>query len=123
MVRARYQKWFGHKNIGRRVKRILQRRWKERFHRPFRALCVTSGSVVTELTMGDVRRHGPLLLGMQNYEAARGRIYSSRKEGKKLIREVMLLFATVISKTIYLLISANEQSKKKWENDVRIGIK
>jgi hypothetical protein len=73
--------------------------------------------------MGDVRRHGPLLLGMQNYEAARGRIYSSRKEGKKLIREVMLLFATVISKTIYLLISANEQSKKKWENDVRIGIK
>jgi len=45
---------------------ILQRGRKESFHRPFRALCVTSGSSVMELTMDDVRMHGLLLLGMQN---------------------------------------------------------
>ena len=105
------------------------RRRKGRFHRPFRAWSVTSASIVTELTMDDVRRHGLLLLGLQNYEAARARIYSSRKWNKKLIEkfevyyQAVLFIAKVILKTIYLLIGAREQSKKKWDNDIRMGIK
>ena len=35
----------------------------------------------------------------------------------------VLFIAKVILKTIYLLIGASEQSKKKWDNDVRMGIK
>jgi len=79
--------------------------------------------------MDDVRRHGLLLLGLQNYEAARARIYSSRKWNKKLIEkfevyyQAVLFIAKVILKTIYLLIGAREQSKKKWDNDIRMGIK
>jgi hypothetical protein len=79
--------------------------------------------------MGDVRLLVLLLLGLQNYENARGRIYSSRIGNQKLSEKfevyylVVLLIAKFILKTVYLLIAASEQSKKKRENDVRVDIK
>jgi len=79
--------------------------------------------------MGDVRLLVLLLLGLQNYETARGRIYSSRRGNQKLSKKfevyylVVLLIAKIILKTVHLLIAASEQSKKKRENDVRVDIK